>query len=190
MIAAKPFCRNCASIRFPDNTEEFKRSDLKLYCPFKENKCGVQNLSIVEYFVGNCCDNATRWTSPGPHGNIKWILCFKQHAVFSGNYLNWLNLNQIYAETRKEENDLEIKAETADGLVEACRTLLTRANVGQNTAAHYANLALEEAKKEAKTARDELEKKKIWRKKVQTRSLLFAEIAMKEDNAEVQLGKI
>jgi hypothetical protein len=75
MIADKPFCRNCALIRFPDNIEEFKRSDLKFYCPFKENKCGVRNLSIVEYFVGICCDNATRWTSPEPHGNMNRILC-------------------------------------------------------------------------------------------------------------------
>ena len=101
-----------------------------------------------------------------------------------------MSLNQIYAETRKEENDFERKAETADEVVETSQILLTRANMGRNRAAHYANLALEEAKKEARSARDELEKKKIWRKKVQKRTLLFAEIAMKEDNREVQLGKI
>ena len=101
-----------------------------------------------------------------------------------------MSLNQIYAETRKEENDSEIKDETADDVVDACRTLLILANAGQNRAAHYANLALEEAKKEAKSARDELEKKKIWRKKVQTRTLLLAGIVMSEDNAEVQPGKI
>lgn len=101
-----------------------------------------------------------------------------------------MSLNQIYAEARKQEDDLERQAETAVKTVEACDSLLIHANAGQNRAAHYANLALEEAKKEAKSARDELEKKKIWRRKVQTRTLLFAEIAMKEDNPEVQLGKI
>jgi hypothetical protein len=95
-----------------------------------------------------------------------------------------LSLNQIYAETRKEEDDLERKARFRE-LVETSQILLTRANVG-----HYTNLALEEAKKEAKSARDELEKKKIWRRKVQTRTLLLAGIVMKEDNPEVQFGKI
>ena len=88
-----------------------------------------------------------------------------------------MSLNQIYAEARKREDDSERKAETADKTV-VIRTLLW-------------DLTLEEAKKEAKSARDELEKAKIWRRKVQKRALLLSEIVMKEDNAEVQtLGKI
>jgi polyhydroxyalkanoate synthesis regulator phasin len=47
--------------------------------------------------------------------------------------------------------------------------------------------ALEEAIKRAKTAHDQLNDKKKWRKIVQKRRLLVGKAAMKEDNSD--LGK-
>ena len=74
-------------------------------------------------------------------------------------------LNRLYAESRNEEGDAETKVETADKTVETCRK------------------ALEDAENEAKNARDELDEKKKWRRRIQT--LFMTSYEMKQDNADL-----
>lgn len=73
-------------------------------------------------------------------------------------------LNKIYAESRDEEGKAEDKVETADETVATCRK------------------ALEDAEICAKNARDELDEKKKWRRKIQTRAQFITSIEMKKDN--------
>lgn len=77
-------------------------------------------------------------------------------------------LGQIYAESREEEGEAELMVETSDENVDNCRK------------------ALEEAIKRAKTAHDQLNDKKKWRKIVQKRRLLVGKAAMKEDNSDLE----
>ena len=76
----------------------------------------------------------------------------------------------IYERARKDEGIAEVKAEDAKKKVA------------------MAKKALQEAKAEEDQACRELEKKIIWRKKVQKRSVLLTKNAMKEDNSD--LGNI
>lgn len=77
-----------------------------------------------------------------------------------------MHTQKLYGESRKEEGEAEINAESADKKVNTCRK------------------ALEDAEKEAKDAHDDLKSKKKWRKIVQKRALFVASAAMKEDNSD------
>ncbi|CBY14418.1 unnamed protein product [Oikopleura dioica] len=77
-------------------------------------------------------------------------------------------LNRLYVDSRNEEGDAETRVVTADKTVETCRQ------------------ALEDAEYKAKNARDELDEKKKWRRKIQTRTLFMTSIEMKQDNADIE----
>ena len=79
-------------------------------------------------------------------------------------------VNNIYTESRKDENKAEIEVETAEKEVESVRKKLLA------------------AEKKAKDARDKLNDKKKWRKTVQKRALFLAKEAMTEDNSDI--GKL
>jgi len=153
LISNQPYCRFCQEEKFPDSTAKFEKSDAKFHCPVS---CGAEDLSFDEFFIGRCCVKASRWRS-----SVK---------VFQ----NWYT-QKIYLESREQEGDAEVKAETADEKVETCRK-----------AFEDAEKALEDAEKEAKDAHDELKNKKKWRKAVQKRALLTSKRAMKEDNSDIE----
>ncbi|CAG5099710.1 Oidioi.mRNA.OKI2018_I69.XSR.g16647.t1.cds [Oikopleura dioica] len=76
-------------------------------------------------------------------------------------------VNRIYEEARKYEGVAEEKVEDAKKKVATAKK------------------ALEDAETEENKAREELEKNRNWRKRVQKRSLILTENAMKEENSDL-----
>jgi len=159
-INNKAICRTCFSKNHPNNsTAKFEKSDAKFRCI---QKCGAENLSFDEFFVGTCCVGAS---TSFLHRIKKFFLKFKFFLeIFFQNSFT----QKLYEESREKEGIAEIKAEKAEKKVKACKR------------------ALDDAEKEAKEALDDLSDKKKWRKKVQKRALLVATKAMKEDNSDLE----
>jgi len=143
------YCRKCTSKKIPGNkTAIFKATDAKFKCPSITERCNADQLSFDEFFVGSCCLNASYWTQN----------TYKLERLTV--------VNQIYTETRKDENTAQMEVETAEMEVETARK------------------TLETAEKKAKDANDKLNEKIKWRKTVQKRALFLAKIAMTEDNSD------
>lgn len=61
LINNERYCQKCVSIKFPNETAKFEKTDAKLSCPAMDNKCGAKNLSCDQFMVGTCCENAPYW---------------------------------------------------------------------------------------------------------------------------------
>ena len=61
-IFGKRICEACNATKYPQNkTAAFQPSDAKFACPALNN-CQAKNLSLREFWVGTCCENAYRGT--------------------------------------------------------------------------------------------------------------------------------
>ncbi|CBY34304.1 unnamed protein product [Oikopleura dioica] len=165
LIMSQPYCRNCVSKKFPNDTAKFVKTDAKFSCPSCGPQCGVKNLSCDQYMVGTCCENASSWI-----GND------------SCHFANYWSLNKIYAESRDEEGNAETKPEIADMKVKTSEKALENAKKVLEDAEN----ALEHAKNLSKATHAELNEKKKWRRTVQKRTLFLATIALKDDNSDLQ----
>ncbi|CBY17761.1 unnamed protein product [Oikopleura dioica] len=63
LVVDKVYCRKCASLELKeDEKQEFEKTDAKFKCPSEIQKCDANQLSYEEFYVGTCCENASRWT--------------------------------------------------------------------------------------------------------------------------------
>ncbi|CBY16286.1 unnamed protein product [Oikopleura dioica] len=103
------YCRTCLHSKYPENkTAKFEVTDAKFKCPSVE-KCNADQLSWEEFWVGACCENASRWTE----------------NFFKSEFLTLAN--NIYKKSRKEENEAEIIVEKAEKEIENCKKALEAA---------------------------------------------------------------
>jgi len=133
LISNQPYCRFCQEEKFPDSTAKFEKSDAKFHCPVS---CGAEDLSFDEFFIGRCCVKASRW---------------KSSETF---FQNWYT-QKIYFESREQEGEAEVKAETtkkaAEDATKAAEDAVKAAK-DAGKAAQNAEKAAEDAKKAAKDA--------------------------------------
>ncbi|CBY32047.1 unnamed protein product [Oikopleura dioica] len=58
VVSSKAYCRKCFSKNFPDNSNaKFEKTDAKFRC---RKTCGAEDLSFDQFFIGNCCVDASR----------------------------------------------------------------------------------------------------------------------------------
>ena len=56
-------CQDCLHSKYPENkTAKLEVTDAKFKCPSGVEKCNADQLSWEEFWVGACCENASRWT--------------------------------------------------------------------------------------------------------------------------------
>ena len=98
LISNQPYCRFCQEEKFPDSTAKFEKSVAKFHCPVR---CGAEDLSFDEFFIGRCCVKASRWRSSGI-----WISKILKKRLLVKVFQNWYT-QKIYLESREQEGDAE-----------------------------------------------------------------------------------
>ncbi|CAG5091529.1 Oidioi.mRNA.OKI2018_I69.PAR.g13104.t1.cds [Oikopleura dioica] len=161
-INGQRFCRDCKAEKFPEIvTAIFNDSDATFACP--AGACGADDLTLEGFWIGSCCENAAS--------------CVDDEFKYERLSI----VNKIYEEARDEEDSAEEDVEEASEALEKAQNDVERIK----EALQNAENAQQNAEEEHAAAKEKLEEKKAWRKKVQKRALVLAEDAMKEDNRDL-----
>ncbi|CAG5105019.1 Oidioi.mRNA.OKI2018_I69.chr1.g1762.t1.cds [Oikopleura dioica] len=146
-INGERYCKICF-LKHPPGKKiaVFEETNAKFRC---YKKCGANQLSWRDFFIGSCCEDAASWIDSK----------FKYDILAA--------VNQIYEELLEEEKAQKNKRERAHKKVEDLKK------------------QLEMAENDAVDADQELECVKVFRRKVQKRSLFLTKETMKDDNPDL-----